>query len=165
MYRNNFLKIIFWSQRTVHQFRPHRSLEPRRLHSLSPSDQPLLYLCVDGRKQGHSKSQSHHFLVPVPSRNKSPNYWSLKRNSDGEALVGTYPWSHQMWLQNTEVICLIYLLRISCEAETLWKEIVRVSKYENTPGTCIMSSKNVYVLWSHSPNFRNLPVVSYLVIQ
>lgn len=30
---------------------------------------------------------------------------------------------------------------------------------ENTPGTCIISAKNIRILWSHSPSFRNLPVV------
>lgn len=101
-------------------------------------------------------------IVPLPrpstQQKQSPNYWCLRERLMGDALVGTYPWSHQMWPWNTEVIWLISLLRMSCEAETLWKGS-KASKYENTPGTCILSAKNMPILWSHSPSFRNLPVV------
>lgn len=124
-------------------------------YTLSPSDD---LFCISGwQKAGPPQVSIIPLSRPSAQQNQSPNYWCL-----GERL---WWWSlgwHLAMVPSDVVVEHRGHLTYQPIQNVLWSrnsETGVKQASENTPGTCIISTKNIRILWSYSPSFRNLPVV------
>lgn len=125
--------------RTVHSSRPHRSLELRQLHSLSLRWAFSAFPC------GWWKTRSPQISFtplssPSAQQKQSTTTDALERDSDGEALVS----HHIRCGHGTQ---RSFDLSANSEGPVKQKLFERGVKQANmrTPGTCIISTKNVRV--------------------